>query len=181
MFSRLRLLAIAALAVSCSAALVFPAYQGVPDAADAGEVDLSSTVTDADTIAATVAQVDQKSGAAPDAVPNEPPPPTVVTALDGTILDNSTAVSSLSSYAAASRRGVEERSPIVERASSRYVKLFDGTGTNLSDRDGSIEGTAYLTFTVVPNNTYNVDPCLDFCDRVQGCGSYKLQARMVIY
>ncbi|KAK7051024.1 hypothetical protein VNI00_005136 [Paramarasmius palmivorus] len=159
MFSRTRLLTLALLAVSSSAALVFPAYQGVPDAADAGEVDLSKTITDSDTIANTVAQVDQKSGAAADAIPNQPPPPTVVTAIDGTVLDNTAEVSSFSGN---SRRNVK-------RTPSEYTKLFDGTGTGFSDRDGSIQGTAYLTFTVVPNNTYNVDPCLDFCSRVDGC------------
>ncbi|KXN92682.1 hypothetical protein AN958_00352 [Leucoagaricus sp. SymC.cos] len=38
-----------------------------------------------------------------------------------------------------------------------------------TDRDGSIEGTAYLTYTVVSNLTYSVDDCLRFCDRVDGC------------
>lgn len=40
----------------------------------------------------------------------------------------------------------------------------------LTDRDGSIEGTAFLTYTVVPNITYSVDACLSFCNRVEGCG-----------
>lgn len=51
-----------------------------------------------------------------------------------------------------------------------YEEVFSGSGTARADRDGSIQGTAYLTYTVVPNSTYNVDACLDFCNSVNGCG-----------
>jgi len=50
-----------------------------------------------------------------------------------------------------------------------YEVVFEGTGTGPDDRDASIQGTAYLTYTVVPNNTYNVDACLEFCNQVSGC------------
>lgn len=53
-----------------------------------------------------------------------------------------------------------------------YEEVFPGTGPagipNITD--ASIEGTAYLTYTVLPNSTYDVDACLSFCDRVEGCG-----------
>ena len=38
-------------------------------------------------------------------------------------------------------------------------------GTGPSDRNAAVEGTVYLTYTLVPNATYNVDTCLDYCDR----------------
>ena len=60
-----------------------------------------------------------------------------------------------------------------KRDDSSYEQVFAGTGTNLTARDGAIEGTAYLTYTLVSNATYDVDDCLAFCDRVQGCGTYQ--------
>ncbi|KIJ33759.1 hypothetical protein M422DRAFT_182877 [Sphaerobolus stellatus SS14] len=42
-------------------------------------------------------------------------------------------------------------------------------GQSNPSNDASIEGTAYLTYTVVPNSTYNVDACLSFCNTVPGC------------
>ena len=59
---------------------------------------------------------------------------------------------------------------LAKRLTSGYEQVFAGTGTGPNDRDASIEGTAYLTYTVVDNSTYNVQQCLDFCDRVDGCG-----------
>ncbi|KAF5373055.1 hypothetical protein D9758_001525 [Tetrapyrgos nigripes] len=61
------------------------------------------------------------------------------------------------------------RRSLVRRLPSEYEQIFPGSGTGPSDRDAAIEGTAYLTYTVVDNSTYNVDACLDFCDRVTGC------------
>ncbi|KAG5642425.1 hypothetical protein DXG03_002799 [Asterophora parasitica] len=54
-------------------------------------------------------------------------------------------------------------------SASDYTQEFDGTGTAFTDRDAAIEGPAYLTYSVVPNSTYNVDACLATCDRVPGC------------
>ncbi|KAG5640163.1 hypothetical protein DXG03_000882, partial [Asterophora parasitica] len=50
-----------------------------------------------------------------------------------------------------------------------YTPVFVGTGTGETDRDASIEGDGYLTYTVVNNATYNIDGCLDFCTSVDGC------------
>ncbi|KAF9472402.1 hypothetical protein BDN70DRAFT_909155 [Pholiota conissans] len=54
-------------------------------------------------------------------------------------------------------------------SNSKYDLVFSGTGTGPDDRDASIQGAAYLTFTVVDNSTYNVGACLDFCDSVSSC------------
>jgi len=122
-------------------------------------VNHNRSLTDAKTIASTAFVVDQKGGAAGDVPPNLPPPPVRITAIDGTLtnitLDAMTSKSQVSS---------------TKRSAADYVKLFDGTGTGPDDRDGSIEGTAYLTFTLVDNSTYNIDACLNFCDSVEQCG-----------
>lgn len=133
-----------------------------PVAAPNNTLTTEGTQTDVDTIVSTVQIVDQKTGAASDVPPDQPPPPTTVTAVDGD-LTNSTVPASSSDSA---RRS----SGLARRLLDGYKVAFEGTGTGPTDRDGSIEGTAYLTYTVVPNNTYSVDDCLSFCDRVDGCG-----------
>ncbi|KAL0578875.1 hypothetical protein V5O48_003108 [Marasmius crinis-equi] len=167
MFYSARWVAIATLAIVCADALVYPVDRGVPDTND-NTLDLANNPTDSDKIASTAAAVNQTGGATGDAPPNLPPPETAVTALDGTVLDNSVAVSSANVV----RRGFLPNVPenvAVKRANAGYKQVFAGTGTGLTDRDGSIEGTAYLTYTVVPNSTYSVNACLAFCDRVTEC------------
>jgi len=61
------------------------------------------------------------------------------------------------------------RSLLFSRDPSDYEEVFTGSGTGPNDRDASIEGTAYLTFGLVDNSTYNVDACLAFCDSVDQC------------
>jgi hypothetical protein len=114
------------------------------------------TETDIDTIISTALIVDQKSGPADDAPPDLPPPPTTVTAVDGQLTNETISTN-------ATRRSLNRR------LLDGYDVVFEGTGTGPSDRDASIQGTAYLTYTLVPNNTYNVDDCLRFCDSVTGC------------
>jgi len=125
----------------------------------ANTLDLSGTTTDTDTIVSTAQIVDQKAGATGD--PDQAVPNTAVTAVDGQLTPDGT-----SNDTTTSRRsmGISRRSP------ADYDLVFSGTGTGPNDRDGSIEGTAYLTFTVVDNSTYNVNACLAFCDSVQLCG-----------
>jgi hypothetical protein len=50
--------------------------------------------------------------------------------------------------------------------------VFSGTGDSPADRDASIEGTAYLTHTLVGNATYDggLEQCLVWCDGIEGCG-----------
>jgi hypothetical protein len=110
-------------------------------------------------IVQTASQVDQKSGPSVDAPPNASIAPTVVTAMDGT-LTNSTVTD-----AGPSRRRDVGR---LGKRDSGFEKLFDGI--SVGQHDASIEGTAYLTYTVVNNATYNVQACLDWCAGIDGCG-----------
>ncbi|KAK7033638.1 hypothetical protein VNI00_012638 [Paramarasmius palmivorus] len=167
MFSPSRFIALVTLVVAGTNAFVYPVDRADPSA-NTNALDLSGTSTDSSSIAATVAQVDQKGGATGDAPPNQPPPETAVTAVDGNVLDTSIPVSNTPT----------RRALLQERAASarfrrqnlgNYKQVFAGTGTGPNDRDGSIQGTAYLTYTIVPNNTYSIEPCLAFCDRVSGC------------
>ncbi|THV02794.1 hypothetical protein K435DRAFT_827325 [Dendrothele bispora CBS 962.96] len=139
--------------------LVYPAFGGIP-ASIAGTVDHNESLTDSSVIISTAHVVDQKGGATEDFPPNLPPPPVRVTALDGD-LTNIT----LETMTLAGKRQTSS----TRRFATDYVNLFNGTGTGPSDRDGSIEGTAYLTYTVVDNSTYNIEACLDFCDQVEQC------------
>lgn len=131
---------------------------------------LEGTQTDTDKIASTVQIVNQKAGAPLDAPPDQPPPPTSITAIDGE-LTNATISNNTSST-------ISRRSFLSTRSVDDYEIMFQGTGTGPNDRDGSIEGTAYLTFTVLPNATYDVPGCLSFCDHVDGCGE---SCRLYIY
>ncbi|THV08014.1 hypothetical protein K435DRAFT_709277 [Dendrothele bispora CBS 962.96] len=159
MLSSLRLVALAALAVSLAegVTIVSPASKAITDTLGS-PLDTNGTHTDADTIVSTVSEVNQKSGATGDAPPNLPPAPVSVTAVDGTLTNQT-----VDAVTGNTRRD------LIQRSASDYEQLFDGTGTGPYDRDASIEGTAYLTYTVVDNSTYNIGQCLDFCDRVQGC------------
>ncbi|TFK32624.1 hypothetical protein BDQ12DRAFT_771726, partial [Crucibulum laeve] len=140
--------------------VVPPALKGAVNAVS-NQLDLDGTGTDATTIASTVDAVDQKVSVPIDAPPNQPVAETVVTAVDGQLTSAGTA---------ATRRSFEFTSEhFTKRSASDYDLVFSGTGTGPNDRDGSIQGTAYLTYTVVSNSTYNVDDCLAFCDRVDQC------------
>jgi hypothetical protein len=152
--------------------------KGVPDSFDNVQ-DLSGTVTDAQNIQTTVNIIDQKAGATGDAPPNQPVPETVVTAIDGQVVDSEPVAAktnlAISAFAAKTKAVNNKRS------SQDYEQVFAGTGSRATDRDGSIEGTAYLTYTVLSNATYNVDACLDFCSRVDGCGTREKSSITDIY
>jgi hypothetical protein len=133
--------------------------KGQPTGSDTS-LDLSDTQTDAGTIVDTANQVEQKSSPPLDAQPDLPPADTVVTAIDGNIVQTNSS---------STRRRFTDG--LIRRSRSDYTQVFDGSGTGVDDRDCSIEGTAYMTYTVVSNSTYSVDDCLSFCDRTQGCGT----------
>lgn len=161
-----RLLTLTLLAITANAAttgIIPPSQRGVPDSVQS--VDVNGTTTDTENIVVTVPLVDQKAGATGDAPPNQPVPETVVTAVDGKIVDSNTTVSVLAASANVRRAPANLKKRIVDG----YEQVFSGTGILSTDRDGSIEGTAYLTYTVVSNATYDVDACLNFCNRVEGC------------
>ncbi|KAF9442645.1 hypothetical protein P691DRAFT_764987 [Macrolepiota fuliginosa MF-IS2] len=164
-FSRFLTLAVlTAVATAATTAPVFsPNTPTAPATPANNTLTVNGTETDVDTIASTIQIVDQKTGATTDAPPNQPPPPTTVTAVDGE-LTNST-VPELANSTTPTKRSLD----LSKRLLDGYEVVFDGTGFGPTDRDASIEGTAYLTYTVVSNLTYSVDDCLRFCDRVDGC------------
>ncbi|KAG6857216.1 hypothetical protein H0H87_007635 [Tephrocybe sp. NHM501043] len=130
--------------------------------------------TDIAHIAETLGRVEQKGGPASDELPNRPVSNTVVTALDGKLSTVAIAPMTRSIWSRRSDslkpRASSHHTFWAKRTNTGYTQVFAGTGTQRQDRDGSIEGTAYLTYTVVSNATYNVDDCLAACDRVSGCG-----------
>ncbi|THV02255.1 hypothetical protein K435DRAFT_792764 [Dendrothele bispora CBS 962.96] len=165
MFSLTRLATVAALAVSFAKGSLVLREDGV--------------MTDMDSILAAASTVDQKSGPAADDPPQLPPPTTSVTILDGTPINSTVDAVAADgvtlnrrSRARRSHRGLlKHRRELARRDSDfspdpRYEQVF---GDNGDDHDGSIQGTAYLTYTVVDNSTYNVLDCLQFCDRVKDC------------
>ena len=143
--------------------IVPPALAGIPISV-ANTLSPDDSVTDAFTIASTAAVVNQKSGADDSTPPNEPVADTVVTALDGRLVASDDYTNQT-----LARRGAERRENVA-RDFSDYTLIFAGMGNGPSDRDAAVEGTAYLTYTLVPNATYNVEACLDYCDRTQYCG-----------
>ena len=126
--------------------------------------------TDSSVIAATANNVDQKSSAVGDAPPDQPVNATTVTAVDGDITAAGTNSTTRRRSFLPRSKGLTRRDP------SDYTLVFSGTGTDPSDRDASIEGTAYLTYTLVSNATYDVDDCLSACDQVETCGKYQLSS-----
>ncbi|KAJ7118053.1 hypothetical protein C8R44DRAFT_982831 [Mycena epipterygia] len=158
-----RLLALAALLVSATALDVVPPSQRGPINAPV-PANTTAPMPDNSVIAQTAGQVDQKSGPASDAPPNADVPPTTVTALDGTLTNTTIADASASAGNNTRRR----------RDIGRFGKREDGFKEIFSplaadQHDASIEGTAYLTYTVVPNSTYNIDACLNWCAGIDGC------------
>jgi len=124
-------------------------------------------MTDTQTIVAAVSNVDQKSGAAIGASPDQPVANTGVTAVDGSF----TAAGSGSNSSTTAGRSFSKRwKGFSRRSPADYQLVFSGTGTGPDDRDASIQGTAYLTYSLVSNSTYDVDDCLNKCDQVDTCG-----------
>ncbi|KAF8142865.1 hypothetical protein K438DRAFT_1768600 [Mycena galopus ATCC 62051] len=150
-----RLLALAALLVSTTA-IIPPGHQGLPNQTPDP---ITHPTTDNAVIVQTATQVTQKTAPPADTPPNAVVPPTLVTAIDGT-LTNSTVADVSSSTPTRRRRRFGKRQ-------AGYEKIFDGLPAD--QHDASIEGTAYLTYTVVSNATYNVQACLDWCTTIQGC------------
>ncbi|KAJ7898025.1 hypothetical protein B0H14DRAFT_3104598 [Mycena olivaceomarginata] len=83
----------------------------------------------------------------------------MVTAVDGEIMNTTIATTN-----SESRRDIER---FIKPRKSGFKKIFDGLPA--AQKDASIQGTAYLTHTVVNNATYNVKACTDWCTTVEGC------------
>ncbi|KAJ7813641.1 hypothetical protein B0H13DRAFT_2141735 [Mycena leptocephala] len=152
---RLLALAVAALRVSAQYSLP-PALQAAQDSANSTP-DVPSNLTDIATILQTAGVVDQYRGAPTDSTrPGLSPPPTMMTALDGKITLSTIPDSNSTAPYGAGRRDVSD-----------YELIFDGTATN----DAAVQGTAYLTFTLVSNTSFEQGKCecLDFCDKTEGC------------
>lgn len=165
---KLSLLALTSLALFINAA---SADKPSPSAVLSGSgvsVDPSSSTTDSDLIASTAQNVDQTATVDSTAPPNQPVPETTVTAVDGDVAANATANSrrSLSAPESWIPRQNKGNVALMSRANSDYVQVF---GPATSGPDASIQGTAYLTYKLVSNSTYNVDQCLSFCTAVPGC------------
>ncbi|KAJ7090514.1 hypothetical protein C8R44DRAFT_990715 [Mycena epipterygia] len=164
----MRLFALATLFISATALQVVPpGHRGaihtpVPANTTAATPDNSG-------IAQAAGQVNQKTGPAPDAAPNADVSPTTVTALDGT-LTNTTIADASAANSTSRRRNKTRRRRNIGRFGKRedgFKEIFSPLPAN--QHDASIEGTAYLTYTVVPNSTYNVDACLNWCAGIDGC------------
>lgn len=156
-----------------------------------------SSSTDLSSIADAAQQVDQTSGVNSTAPPSQPVAATFVTATDGDIAANSTASRRRRSLASADSR--VNKGNVAKRGApnfnSGYTQVF---GPSTTGKDASIQGenlliltpasvptlalcshfsrslalssgTAYLTYKLVSNSTYNINDCLSFCDRVTGC------------
>jgi hypothetical protein len=86
-----------------------------------------------------------------------------VTAIDGKLV--------LPAPASSDQKSIRGGPPLT-RSLADYELVFNGTGLSPSARDAAIQGTAYLTFTLLPNVSYNIDGCLRFCDTVPACSTF---------
>jgi hypothetical protein len=145
---------------TAATALVPPTQQGSPNATTSA---ITPPTPDNNLIAQTASQVDQKTAPPVDVPPNADIPPTSVTAIDGTVTN--TTIAAVSAANSTRRRDVGR----LGKRQSGFEKIFDGLPAG--QHDASIQGTAYLTYTVVNNATYNVQACLDWCAGIDECGA----------
>ncbi|KAF8205867.1 hypothetical protein K438DRAFT_1917903 [Mycena galopus ATCC 62051] len=156
--SSTRLLVLCAL-LAVASGVVPPGNQGSPFQ-PIGDTITTPPTPNNTLIAQTANEVDQKSGAPFDAPPNLEVSPTMVTAIDGEITNATIPGLSVSSNR---RRYI----PRIQQRQSGFQNSFHGLP--LDQHDAAIEGTAYLTYTVVNNATYNIKACTDWCNTIQGC------------
>ncbi|KIL57885.1 hypothetical protein M378DRAFT_357033 [Amanita muscaria Koide BX008] len=138
-----------------------PALRGKPVSVG-NQLTADRGMTDSSKIVSTVSTVQQKGGASDSTPPNNPVPNTSVTVIDGSITKKTVQNLVHSTAWSNGKRSTGVR--------SSYTQVFSGT----ANKDAAVEGTAYLTYTLVPNNTYNTDACLDYCDRTVGCAFVNL-------
>ncbi|KAK7017672.1 hypothetical protein R3P38DRAFT_3559890 [Favolaschia claudopus] len=166
MISSLRLFTLAALLISTQAAttptITPPGHKGLPNQPIA---DIAHPTTDNAAIVQAVTEVDQKTAPPIDAEPDINIAPTIVTAIDGTITNSTVDAVAPPTDQSGSRK--KRGRNFGRRAAPKFEKIFDGLPQG--QHDASVEGTAYLTYTVVNNATYNVQACLDWCAGINGC------------
>jgi hypothetical protein len=134
--------------------LVSPAHKGVPIGPNESP-DFSDTKTDSSQIVDTASTVNQKTGPAADEAPDQPVASTTITAVDGDLVDDVPAHSTTTTTRR--RRIITGRFARATKRSSDYRQVFAGNGTGT---DASIQGSAYLTYTLIQHgDTYNVDAC----------------------
>ncbi|TFK64474.1 hypothetical protein BDN72DRAFT_846577 [Pluteus cervinus] len=69
--------------------------------------------------------------------------------------------------AAIQQASTSKRDLSLDRRLTGYTQVFDGTGTDPSDRDASVAGKDYKSVKTFP--TYDVDGCEQFCQTHPGC------------
>ncbi|KAJ7255521.1 hypothetical protein B0H12DRAFT_1233119 [Mycena haematopus] len=153
-FPRLLVLATAALCVSAQYPPPPALNYAVQEPAN-NTLDIPNNLTDVFDTAKVINQA--RCAPADDTPPGLPPASTMVTALDGEIMLNNISDSSSIDLLHAARR----------RDFFDYELVFAGT----ADNDAPVQGTAYLTYTLVSNSSYDQGKteCLDFCTKTEGC------------
>ncbi|TFK22507.1 hypothetical protein FA15DRAFT_748594 [Coprinopsis marcescibilis] len=162
LFSRLYTVATLASLVSDDLEVTPASTQAVPYSVEGSHQDTgrNERMTDSGAILDAAREIDQKSGPGVEELPDQAVPETITTLVDGRATGRKSGP----------RRNRPGRGHRVQaRAPGDYVEIFAGTGTAPIDRDASVSGTAYLTYTLVSNATYNIDACLNFCDTITGC------------
>ncbi|KAJ7710549.1 hypothetical protein B0H17DRAFT_915040, partial [Mycena rosella] len=149
--------------IIAASAIVPPGQQGSFNQSITQSSDGSTT--DANLIAQTAGQVNQKSGAPDDEAPDANIPLTSVTAIDGVLM--SATVADVTGSTSSHRRRPRHYFGRFDRRQSGFEEIFAGLPAD--QHDAAIEGTAYLTYTLVPNSTYNVDACLAWAATIDGC------------
>ncbi|TFK61627.1 hypothetical protein BDN72DRAFT_435270 [Pluteus cervinus] len=91
-------------------------------------------------------------------------PKTAVTAINGVLTSSSSPPPD--SDSSSSSTTTTTIAQLTDADKNEYDLVFNGTTTT---PDAAINGIGYLTYTVLPDQPYNVQPCFDFCDRVEKC------------
>lgn len=87
-------------------------------------------------------------------------PQSQVTSIDGTLVSSPISLSKSSTASSPS---------LDDKPKNEYILMFNGTS---SGPDAAINGIGYLTYTILPDEPYNVEKCWEFCDSVEGCGEF---------
>ncbi|KAH8834976.1 hypothetical protein DL96DRAFT_1549645 [Flagelloscypha sp. PMI_526] len=154
-------------------ALSLAAFSG---ATLAGREARADPETDVNGIIGTIKSVNQAFTLPLNALPDQAIQKTVVTAADGKLTDAAPVVP-------LSTDGTAEGAALIPRGGSHggqttptFKEVIKGniSAAGVPGLDCSIEGIAYLGYTLVPNITYSVDDCLSYCKAKQGCVEFNI-------